>query len=84
MCCSVACFWPALSLCPRITRPPEHLFKRALARATACASLHIEVLPAAGAASRVTGPASVLSTCTALFRFLFTQKNHTNVSYGVM
>ena len=28
----------------------EHLFKRALARASACASLHIEVLPAAGAA----------------------------------
>jgi hypothetical protein len=29
----------------------EHLFKRALAHASACASLHIEVLPAAGAAS---------------------------------
>ena len=28
----------------------ERLFERALARASACASLHIEVLPAAGAA----------------------------------
>ena len=28
----------------------ERLFERALARTSACASLHIEVLPAAGAA----------------------------------
>jgi len=41
--------------CVSPTRDPayallERLFERALARASACASLHIEVLPAAGAA----------------------------------
>ena len=44
---------PSLSLShyPRITRALlERLFERALARASACASLHIEGLPAAGAA----------------------------------
>ena len=44
-----------LQLCP-FALARCNLFKRALARASACASLHIEVLPAAGAAARVTGP----------------------------